>query len=1087
MPEQTRQDIPLLPMQQLEPTEDFLCRGGDVPKNASTWDETPRSAMSLRIGYVNVQGLSPDKFQICCRLVDTIYDFLFVAETWFVDHHLRKNDRRFIASTCKSKHIRGRPTGGIYLFGTKHARSILTAKPVVTLYSITFKTSKLRVSGVYFPPVSMPIQDVEDHLKTLDDSSIIMGDVNVRFRNSLFQEGAAGPPDRLEVFTQWLNTTGRAQALPLTDSCTDVSPVISRCSGLRSKLNLDHCFVSQRLLPRVNLRLLDCTRIPLRTDHRYVMHLVVTAQGKSVGARIDPVRYHLYRLKVKKSIDRLPRVLRETVRKIHRPTTDVNELNTMLTTICQMVAQEICGSYKPSVKMQSADKAMPHLHQESTTHSSARLFKEAMRISNDNGPILPTSSSTDAMTENLNILRTKYSAPADTGSLDPKGLEMCRDIRPGSTFLPQAPISPDPRGLEICHESWVAFFNSDKIKAEIILQEGEKSCGHDGIHIRLLKALINTEFIPLLESLFVLCAKTGQTPQAWNRSNIHLLSKDVGKRRDANNLRPITLICMFRKIFERLLLQAFDEESWARVHPAQAGFRGGYSVITNAAIVHHMLSTKVRSTAVFLDLQSAFDMVNHKKLDRVLARRGCPRSIQHLISALMFQDVWSQLIINDAISPPFQRTRGILQGSPLSPALFNMFIDELLHILNAGAADLPSCLFYADDGVILTKTLLEAQSLLDLAEGWVRRVELNFNVKKCAVISLESAVLTLQDQIVPVSKSYKYLGFPVTSNGIDFAAHLAGRIEATVKRSDFLTLKSDSWGVANRLRVYNQHLAPMFEFGAPLIESWRQGSSENRQAFSAAFKPWKKLMAWINGGSQSCTNVTANLLGLTSPQKRFQQLKTQYQLVLHGLAAGNPLRIILDKTNQLHISNFTCALKQDKIFTEFIRTASYKRKLEPQLWNFLRIARREVIVEESQKAKLTRIIPIESRKVPGLFLADISLAAPVHAQRLLLSYRRNRFGARKNCPCGKPFRRTHEICSCLPHPIRLSKAERRDKATMFSHLQLEDFKTTDIDYLLNKGRLLEAMEILTGINTKLNEAYHEEQLSLAEASTVLNA
>jgi hypothetical protein len=37
--------------------------------------------MSLRIGYVNVWGLSPDKFEICCRLVDTIYDFLFVAET----------------------------------------------------------------------------------------------------------------------------------------------------------------------------------------------------------------------------------------------------------------------------------------------------------------------------------------------------------------------------------------------------------------------------------------------------------------------------------------------------------------------------------------------------------------------------------------------------------------------------------------------------------------------------------------------------------------------------------------------------------------------------------------------------------------------------------------------------------------------------------------------------------------------------------------------------------------------------------------------------------------------------------------------
>lgn len=75
---------------------------------------------------------------------------------------------------------------------------------------------------------------------------------------------------------------------------------------------------------------------------------------------------------------------------------------------------------------------------------------------------------------------------------------------------------------------------------------------------------------------------------------------------------------MFRKIFERLLLETFDEEGWARVHPAQAGFRGGYSVITNAAVVHYLLSTGVRTTAIFLDLRAAFDMVGHNRLNQLL-------------------------------------------------------------------------------------------------------------------------------------------------------------------------------------------------------------------------------------------------------------------------------------------------------------------------------------------------------------------------------------------------------------------------------------------------------------------------------------
>jgi hypothetical protein len=123
----------------------------------------------------------------------------------------------------------------------------------------------------------------------------------------------------------------------------------------------------------------------------------------------------------------------------------------------------------------------------------------------------------------------------------------------------------------------------------------------------------------------------------------------------------------------------------------------------------------------------------------------------------------------------------------------------------------------------------------------------------------------------------------------------------------------------------------MLEFGAPLVESWRQSSSENRQAFTLAFKPWRKLMAWINRGSQSCTNVTANLLGLTSPQKRFQRLKTQYQLVLQELAPEIPPRIILDTVNKSHTSVFTRTLKHDKIFTEFINTALHQQELEQHL------------------------------------------------------------------------------------------------------------------------------------------------------------
>jgi hypothetical protein len=50
---------------------------------------------------------------------------------------------------------------------------------------------------------------------------------------------------------------------------------------------------------------------------------------------------------------------------------------------------------------------------------------------------------------------------------------------------------------------------------------------------------------------------------------------------------------------------------------------------------------------------------------------------------------------------------------------------------------------------------------------------------------------------------------------------------------------------------------------------------------------------------------------------------------------------------------------------------------------------------------------------------------------------------------------------------------------MFSHLGSEDSKVTDLDYLLNIGRLAEATKVLTVISIKLGEAYHKERSALA--------
>ena len=225
------------------------------------------------------------------------------------------------------------------------------------------------------------------------------------------------------------------------------------------------------------------------------------------------------------------------------------------------------------------------LLQEQTMAASIRLYKKASQVSDENDVIFPTqeaqSQGVDAITENLTMLKQRWS---------------------GQPF--QEPV------IEASLKD-IEYWTREQVVAEIEQQGLEKSCGADGIHIQFLKAVKDTAVVSWLQELYNQCLLQGRTPRGWNQSEIYLLSKDVDQKRDANNLRPISIICIFRKVFERLLLLQFQGQPWAQLHPAQAGFRRSYSTYSNAAVVHTLLASKTQLTVVFLDLKSAFDVVDH--------------------------------------------------------------------------------------------------------------------------------------------------------------------------------------------------------------------------------------------------------------------------------------------------------------------------------------------------------------------------------------------------------------------------------------------------------------------------------------------
>ena len=84
----------------------------------------------------------------------------------------------------------------------------------------------------------------------------------------------------------------------------------------------------------------------------------------------------------------------------------------------------------------------------------------------------------------------------------------------------------------------------------------------------------------------------------------------------------------------------------------------------------------------FLDASKAFDMVDHGILFETLMNRGLPLPIFRFLLCWYGQQQ-RRVRWGDCFSEPFCVSKGVRQGSVLSPVLFSVYLDGLLEELSA--------------------------------------------------------------------------------------------------------------------------------------------------------------------------------------------------------------------------------------------------------------------------------------------------------------------------------------------------------------------------------------------------------------------
>ena len=322
----------------------------------------------------------------------------------------------------------------------------------------------------------------------------------------------------------------------------------------------------------------------------------------------------------------------------------------------------------------------------------------------------------------------------------------------------------------------VGCFSEEEIKRAVWECGSEKSPGPDGLNFKFIKQFWHILKLDIIIFLYEFHAN-GIFPKGGNASFIALVPK-VPDPQNLYEFRPISLIGCVYKIVAKLLANRLKRIMPDIIDERQSAFVAGRQLLHSAIIANEVVEEAKRrkkSCLVFkADFEWAYDSVSWDFLIYMMRKMGfCNKWIKWIQGCLKSASI--SILVNGSPTPQFSLQRGLRQGDPLAPLLFNIVAEALAGLMReainrniytafaVGKNSSPvSFLQYADDTIFFGEaTIQNIKAIKAILRGFEIASSLKINFAKSSLM-----VFGKSDQWT--KEAAKYL------NCISLAFHLFG-------------------------------------------------------------------------------------------------------------------------------------------------------------------------------------------------------------------------------------------------------------------------------------------------------------------------